>query len=223
VFASLFLPHSVAVALAIGAGLLATGALHEIGLARLVGALAAAPGPDRQSAAPGDVRAAAGAAGAVAIAAVLILRFETLANLPSDWVAVSLVCAQAFSRGCAALLAYWLPAAPAAQADALAESTGDVPPSAIDVAVAIALAVVPLAFLVAWTGTYAQVLIASLLALAATAALRRMLRRRMQRFGSAPLGAAQQAAEAAFYLGMLIVQAPADVPVPEVEEIDPEP
>jgi adenosylcobinamide-GDP ribazoletransferase len=198
--AALVLPHPVSVLLALAVGLLLTGGINERGLG------AALDGTARQ--AWPNVGGAGAAAGMAGIAIVLLLRFETLAHLDPGWIAASLACAAAFSRGCAVLAVASLPPA--------AGATG---PRGLDVTVAALLALLPLLALAAWLRDPVPMVVAAALAALATAAVRRALRRAMRRAGSslqerpdASLGTVQQVSEAALLLGLL---ATAGVPVDE--------
>lgn len=195
--AGLLLPHSVAVLLAIAAGLLVTGARSESGLVRCFDTLASPAG-------------AAGAVGTSALALLLILRFETLSNIGSDWLAVTLICGQGFSRACLVLGRLQLPT-----------PGGQRPTRAADAGIAFVLAWLAPIVLVAWTGAASPVLVSALLALATTIALRRAVRRRYGPATDAATtgGAAQQLAEAAFYVGMLMLAMTSEeAAVPEDEE-----
>jgi adenosylcobinamide-GDP ribazoletransferase len=198
--AALVLPHPVSVLLALAVGLLLTGGINERGLG------AALDGTARQ--AWPNVGGAGAAAGMAGIAIVLLLRFETLAHLDPGWIAASLACAAAFSRGCAVLAVASLPPA--------AGATG---PRGLDVTVAALLALLPLLVLAAWLRDPVPTVVAAALAALATAAVRRALRRAMRGAGSnlqdrpdASLGTVQQVSEAALLLGLL---ATVGVPVDE--------
>lgn len=199
--ASIVLPHPVAILLAIGTGLLLTGAFHEDGWADFCDAFGGQADRTRTLEIMRDPRV--GAYGAIGVALLLLGRFETLAHIDVDWIGAALVCAAAFSRGCAVLLMVSLPYArdddPQARARPVATGVG-----AFDALVALVLAVAPAAVLIAWTGDPPPVLMGVSFALLATAAMRRTIRRRLGGYTGDCLGAVQQAAEVAFLVGMLV-------------------
>jgi adenosylcobinamide-GDP ribazoletransferase len=198
--ASVALPHPVALILAIGAGLLLTGACHEQGWASFCDGLGRArserrmPRPSR--------RHLIGAGGAVGVAMLLLLRFETLVGIDSDWVAAAVVCAAAFSRGCAVLAMTGMPPAGPGDPDEAGPSAPRA--SGADAIVALGWAALPLLLLTLWIRDAGPASVALALALLATAAIRRFVRRRPQGPAGDPLGAVQPVAEAAFLLGLLI-------------------
>ncbi|HYF59457.1 MAG TPA: adenosylcobinamide-GDP ribazoletransferase [Burkholderiaceae bacterium] len=199
--ASVVLPHPVALLLALAAGLLLTGAFHEDGWADFCDGFGGATDRERTLEIMRDSRI--GAYGAIGTALMLLLRFETLAHIDTDWIAASLLCAAGFSRGCAVLVMASLPYArdeADAKAKPVAEGVG-----ALDALVALGLAVAPVLVLTAWTGDASPGLLGLSFALIATAAVRRLMRRRLGGYTGDCLGAVQQVAEAAFLLGLLVV------------------
>jgi adenosylcobinamide-GDP ribazoletransferase len=215
VAASLVLPHPVALLLALAAGLLLTGAFHEDGWADFCDAFGGRVDRTRTLEIMRDSRI--GAYGTIGVALLLLIRFETLAHLDTDWIVVSLVCAAAFSRGCAVLVMASLPYA-REEADAKAK------PVAMNVAAgdllrALVIAVAPTLLLSVWTGDLTPGLIAISFALLATAALRRLVRERLGGYTGDCLGAVQQLSEVAFLLGLLVVLG-ADPPVAEEASIE---
>jgi adenosylcobinamide-GDP ribazoletransferase len=201
VAASVVLPHPVSLLLAMGAGLLLTGMFHEDGWADFCDAFGGTSERSRTLEIMRDSRI--GAYGAIGIGMLLLLRFETLAHVDTDWIVASLVCAAAFSRGCAVLVMASLPYV-REEDDAKAKPVArGVSPA--DVGVALALAVAPTLVLAAWTGDPSAGLLGLSFALLATAAMRRVVRRRLGGYTGDCLGAVQQVAEVAFLLGMLVV------------------
>ncbi|MEI7446543.1 MAG: adenosylcobinamide-GDP ribazoletransferase [Burkholderiales bacterium] len=199
--ASTLLPHPVALILAIAAGLLLTGAFHEDGWADFCDGFGGGTDRARTLAIMRDSRI--GAYGAIGVATLLLLRFETLAHVDAEWIVATLVCAAAFSRGCSVLVMASLRYArdeDDAKAKPIAEHV-----TRFDTMLALAFAIAPSAALVAWTGDATPIAAAGGAALVATAALRRMMRRRLGGFTGDALGAVQQLAEVAFLLGMLVV------------------
>jgi cobalamin synthase len=238
--ASVVLPHAVALLLAIGAGLILTGACHEVGWARFcasVGELRAARAPseaaidavppsaiDPAKASASDATTLAWAIpGAVGVMLLLMLRFESLAHLDADWIAASLICAASFSRACAVL--------------------GSPRASAADALIAMMLGAAPLALLAIWTDDQLPALLGLSIALISTALVRRLIRRSGARHAGSSddtgadarrgmgsgsgadlgIGAVQQIAEAGFLLGLLIaLEAGPDDSVSTDDEMEPE-
>jgi adenosylcobinamide-GDP ribazoletransferase len=212
VAASSVLPHPVSLLLALGAGLLLTGAFHEDGWADFCDAFGGRVDRTRTLEIMRDSRV--GAYGAIGTGMMLLLRFETLAHVDTGWVVASLVCSAAFSRGCAVLVMASLPYA-RDEADAKAKPVGEnVGPG--DALLGLALALAPTVVLVAWTGDATAGLLGVSCALLATSVMRRIVRRRLGGYTGDCLGAVQQVAEVAFLLGMLVVLA-TDVAEPAVE------
>jgi adenosylcobinamide-GDP ribazoletransferase len=201
VAASVVLPHPVSLLLAIAAGLLLTGMFHEDGWADFCDGFGGTTDRARTLEIMRDSRI--GAYGAIGVGLLLLLRFETLAHVDTDWIVASLVCAAAFSRGCATLVMASLPYA-REEDDATARPVAKgVSPA--DVGIAVALAIAPTLVLAAWTGDASPGLLALSFALLVTAAMRRIVRRRIGGYTGDCLGAVQQVAEVAFLLGMLVV------------------
>ena len=198
---SIVLPHPVALLLALGTGLLLTGAFHEDGWADFCDAFGGQVDRQRTLEIMRDPRI--GAYGTIGVALLLLLRFETLAHIDSDWIAASLVCAAAFSRGCAVLVMISLPYArdeTDAKARPVAQNVGP-----LDALIALVIAVAPLLVLTAWTSDASPATLALSFALLATAVMRRLIRRRLNGYTGDCLGAVQQLAETAFLLGLLVV------------------
>lgn len=181
-FAGLWLPHAVALLAALGTLLLLTGAVHERGFAAWCEDLAARARSEREL-------TAAGAAGLVVL---LLAKFETLSSIDPSWIAVSLVCAAGFSRGCAVF----------AMGSAFPEAPAQAP-SGGDLIVALACAAAPVAAAAIWTGSVEVFGTAAGLALAAAVLVRRALGRRGLARDARALGAMQQLAELAFHVGIL--------------------
>lgn len=186
VFAGAWLPHTVALLAAILVALLLSGAVHERGLARWIGPAAPQARPDDAWAMP-----------AIAVALLLLARIETLSAIDPTWIAVTLVCAAAFSRGCAVLV------------EASLAAGGGAKPARAGTLWALAWAVAPSYATTQWTQTPGIFLTAGAFALLASAAMRRMLRRRA-RARDDGLGAVQTVAEIAFLLGIVAALALAE-------------
>ena len=221
-FASIMLPHAVALLLAIGAGLILTGACHEVGWARfctMLGERPAARGTNDDAIDSASASTALGWAvpGAVGVMLLLMLRFESLAHLDADWIAASLICAATFSRACAVI--------------------GSARASATDALIAMLLGAAPLALLALWTDDNLPGLLGLSIALISTALVRRLIRRSGAMHARASgdtaagtrsstdpgIGAVQQIAEAGFLLGLLIaLEAGPDDTVNTDDEMEPE-
>lgn len=201
VLSSIVLPHPVSLLLAIGAGLLLTGAFHEDGWADFCDAFGGQVDRQRTLEIMRDSRI--GAYGAIGVVLLMMMRFETLAHIDADWIAASFICAAAFSRGCSALVMATLRYAREeddAKAKPVARNVGTA-----DALIALGIAVAPLLILTAWTGDASPVLLGLSFALLATAVMRRLIRKRLSGFTGDCLGAVQQVAEVAFLIGMLVV------------------
>ena len=221
-FASIVLPHAVALLLAIGAGLILTGACHEVGWARfctMLGERPAARSTNDDAIDSASASTALGWAvpGAVGVMLLLMLRFESLAHLDADWIAASLICAATFSRACAVI--------------------GSARASATDALIAMLLGAAPLALLALWTDDNLPGLLGLSIALISTALVRRLIRRSGAMHARASgdtaagtrsstdpgIGAVQQIAEAGFLLGLLIaLEAGPDDTVNTDDEMEPE-
>ena len=221
-FASIVLPHAVALLLAIGAGLILTGACHEVGWARfctMLGERPAARSTNDDAIDSASASTALGWAvpGAVGVMLLLMLRFESLAHLDADWIAASLICAATFSRACAVI--------------------GSARASATDALIAMLLGAAPLALLAFWTDDNLPGLLGLSIALISTALVRRLIRRSGAMHARASgdtaagtrsstdpgIGAVQQIAEAGFLLGLLIaLEAGPDDTVNTDDEMEPE-
>lgn len=201
--AGLLLPHGVALLAAITAGLMLTGALHERGLVRSCDA----PGGERigKPLANASHDAPIGTYGAAGLILILLGRYETLAAIDPSWIGVSLVTAAGLSRGCAVAVMLGLPRV----RDDVPTTADSVNPelSMRDAAIAIAIALLPVALAALWTGALAVFGVAVAGAIAATAWLRRRLRARLGGYTSDSLDAVQQISEIAFLVGTLAMLA----------------
>lgn len=229
----LLLPHSVALVVAIAAGLMLTGAFHEDGLADTCDALGGHHDRARLLAIMQDSRI--GTYGAAALILMLVGRFEILAALDPSWVGVTLVTAAAASRGCAIIVIWTLPylrsepavtATPtstAGEPDPLASggaSAGFASPgkqpiakpiahniAAIDTLIALAIAIAPSVLAALWTGQLRIFFFGMVCAGIALLWLRRRLRIRLGGYTGDTLGAVQQLTEIAFMAGALAMMA----------------
>ena len=180
VAAATLLPHVVAVALALVAAVLATGAFHEDGFADTCDGLGGAQSQEEALHIMQDSRI--GAYGAIGIALLLILRFAALASFAPVLVAP-------------VLLIRLLPYArlEGGKSKSFAGSVGT-----LEVAIALVLALAPLAALFPprdW--------LAFVPPLAACAWLGQMFKARLGGYTGDCLGATQQVCEIVFYLSLL--------------------
>ena len=193
------LPHSVAVLLAVIAGVLCTGAFHEDGWADFCDGFGAGRDRARTLAIMTDSRI--GAFGAIGLVLLLVLKIEVLAHLDSNWTPVALLTAQPFSRACAVLVMLIMPYARSdddAKAKPVAQNL-----RRIDGLIAIAIGIAPAAIAAWWFGAYEGYALAILPALIATVWLCRKFWRRLRGYTGDCLGATQQVAEVCFLLGLL--------------------
>jgi adenosylcobinamide-GDP ribazoletransferase len=177
---ALWLPHAVAVLGAMLAALLLGGAVHERGLCAWLDALEA------RSASLGATASACAGSGAgagatspglpavIAIALTLLARLEMLSSIDPSWIALVLVCAAVWSRGCAVLVA---------------SALGTMKPTARDTVIALALGAAPLVAAAAWTQDPTIFVTAAALALVCAALVRRQTRRRLGASGAAAAAA----------------------------------
>lgn len=187
-------PQSVAVLLSMAATLYATGAFHEDGLSDAADGLGGGWDKLRILEIMKDSRV--GSYGVVALWLGLTGKFVLLAALDPAMVPLALIAGHALSRGCSALL---LATMDYVREDLLAKAK----PLATrlsggSLVFVCALAVAPLALM-----PWAQAALGLLFALLATAWLAAKFRRWLGGYTGDCLGATQQVAEIAFYLGVL--------------------
>ncbi|HEX5596273.1 MAG TPA: adenosylcobinamide-GDP ribazoletransferase [Micromonosporaceae bacterium] len=192
--ASALLPPAVAALLAVAAGVMLTGALHEDGLADVADAFGA---PDHQGALRALKDSRLGTYGVVALILLLGLRVTLLASLGMGAALAVVPAAAALSRGAVAvLLAGVSPAGTGLGAAVAAQVTRGrlIAAGAIASAIAVAL-------LGVWS------LAAIMLAAAGAGAVAWMASRRLGAVTGDVLGAAQQVAEVLVLLGAVAVLA----------------
>lgn len=192
VAASAVLPLAVAVVLSVAATALATGALHEDGLADTCDAFGGGASREEVFRILADSRI--GAYGALGLMLVLALKTASLAHLPAAVLPLALVFAHAFSRAiCAVVMAA------GAYAKREGGKTRAIAAGArgTDAAIALALGLL----LLVWSPTLLAV--AALLMGAVAAALYAYFRARVGGYTGDTLGAIQQLTEAAGYVAML--------------------
>jgi adenosylcobinamide-GDP ribazoletransferase len=190
------LPVSLAILSSMAAMLLVTGAFHEDGLADAVDGFGGGWTREQVLAIMKDSRI--GSYGALAVALMLLAKFNALYELPDDWIAPALVAAHAASRFFSTLLIFALDYVrddDSARAKPLAVRMG-----AGSLAVAALFGLAPLALLPPEAALAGLGLAALTTVLAA-----RYFVKRIGGYTGDCLGAAQQLAELAIYLGILAV------------------
>lgn len=198
VLASLFWNQSVAVLLSMGAGIYLTGAFHEDGFADTCDGFGGGMTEERVLEIMKDSRI--GAYGTIGIGLMLALKWVTLASLPSPSVVAALLIVHPFSRLAAISLVWRMNYA---KANGKAKPIGQEMSNG-EFCIAAATALLPMLVL-SLTGWMPWEAIAAGMFLAAIASvwLARMFQRRINGYTGDCLGAVQQAAEVAFYLGIL--------------------
>lgn len=192
--ASLFWPKTIAILLALSATILVTGAFHEDGLSDMADGFGGGWEKHRILEIMKDSRV--GSFGVVVLVLTLLGRFMVLVELPDTWVFMALVAGHAVSRFCAAFLMFIMDYV-REDADAKAKPLATrITPLELDIAGATAL--LPCLLLPFW-----NLPMALLLAAGVTWLLARFYRRWIGGYTGDCLGAVQQAAELAFYLGLL--------------------
>lgn len=192
--ASLVLPPLAAVLLAVAAGVVATGALHEDGFADCCDGLGGAVSRERALEIMRDSRL--GAYGALGLGLIIALKVVALAGTAMPVVPFALIAGHALSRASAVVvIATSTYARDEGAGKPVASASGSLP-----VALgAAALATVPLVVTVPPAGV-----LAGFLGLAAGHVLmRRAFERRLGGYTGDCLGAVQQLSEVGFYLGLL--------------------
>ena len=191
-FTSFFFPKTLAVLLAMATTILVTGAFHEDGWADMVDGFGGGWTRERTLEIMKDSRI--GSYGAIALVLLLLAKFMALVELDMLQVAPALIAGHAFSRLCATSVMHFLDyARDEGKAKPLATriSLGELTVAGFFGLVALLL-LPPL-----------SALLGVLFAAAATAFLTRQFRRRLGGYTGDCLGATQQLAEVAFYLGLL--------------------
>ncbi len=182
---------AVAALLAVAAGILLTGALHEDGLADAADGLFGGASPSRRVEIMRDSRI--GTYGVLALVLTLGLKVAALASLAPVQAAWGLLAAHGGGRAAAVMVMARAPYAPAA-------GSGKWTPAAVgggSAAVAALIALWPLLGLPLWAAAASAVLAA-----AGGAALARLSVRRLGGYTGAVLGAVEQAFEAVFLLAL---------------------
>ncbi len=191
---ALVLPVSLALLFSMAATLLVTGAFHEDGLADAVDGFGGGWTKQQVLAIMKDSRI--GSYGALAVALMLLAKFNALYELPDEWIVPALVAAHAASRFCSTALIHALDYVrddDSSRAKPLAVRMG-----AGSLAVAALFGLAPLALL-PWQAALAGLGLAAL----ATFLAARYFVKRIGGYTGDCLGAAQQLAELAIYVGVL--------------------
>ncbi len=187
----------LAAMLAVAVQLIATGALHEDGLADVADGFGGGATPERKLAIMRDSRI--GSYGVCAIALALMARVGVLTALPDlAAVASALVAAGALSRGALVALLYWMPPA---RPDGLGAAAGR--PSPGTALATVGLSIICAAILAVQDPWLAA--LAVICAGAAALALARLAWRQIRGYTGDVLGASQQAAEIGVLLAAAIV------------------
>ena len=193
---ALVLPVSLALLFSMAATLLVTGAFHEDGLADAVDGFGGGWTKPQVLAIMKDSRI--GSYGALAVALMLLAKFNALYELPDDWIFSALVAAHAASRFCSTALIHALDYVrddDSSRAKPLAVRMGTG-----NLAVAGLFGLAPLALL-PWEAALAGLALAGLTTFLAA----RYFVKRIGGYTGDCLGAAQQLSELAIYLGILAV------------------
>ena len=197
---SLLWPQAVAVLLSTIAGIYLTGAFHEDGFADVCDGFGG--GLTRQRVLEIMVDSRVGAYGAIGIALLLALKCMLLSSLPAAGVVIALLLAHPLSRLLSTALIWRMDYAKTeGKAKPLAQqmSSNELMIAAITVALPVVIALA-LGW-IAWQALLAGTLCAAL----ATVFLARKFVQRIGGYTGDCLGAVQQVAEVAFYLGLLAV------------------
>ncbi len=198
IFLASFLPHSVAILIAVITGVLTTGAFHEDGWADFCDGFGGAVSRERTLEIMTDSRI--GAYGALGLILLFALKLETLASIEPGWVPIGFICAHSFSRACAVMVMMILPYARPdddSKAKPVAHNV-----RRLDCLVAITIGLAPTAAATLWFEQYEAFLLASLPPLTATVWMTRKFSRRLGGYTGDCLGATQQIGETLFYVGL---------------------
>ena len=189
---SFFFPKTLAVLLAMAATIYVTGAFHEDGWADMVDGFGGGWTRERTLEIMKDSRI--GSYGAIALVLLLLAKFMALVELDMLLVAPALIAGHAFSRLCATSVMHFLD---------YARDEGKAKPLATRISVGELAVAAVFGLLALLMLPPLSVIVGVLLATAATAFLARKFRRRLGGYTGDCLGATQQLAEVAFYIGLL--------------------
>ena len=196
---ALLWPQAVAVLLSTIAGIYLTGAFHEDGFADVCDGFGGGATQQRVLEIMQDSRV--GAYGAIGIALLLALKCVLLASLPAGAVVIALLVAHPLSRLLSTALIWRLDYAKAqGKAKPLAQQMSSAEFLIATLTVALPTAIALAQGWIGWQALLAGVLCAAL----ATIFLARKFVQRIGGYTGDCLGTVQQAAEVAFYLGVLV-------------------
>lgn len=196
--AALFWPQAVAVVLSTIAGVMLTGAFHEDGFADVCDGFGGGMTSERILEIMKDSRV--GAYGAIGIALMLALKLSLLVSMPASQVVSALLLAHPFSRLASCSLIWLMQyARHEGKAKPLAQEM-----TALDFFIASLTVIIP-AFLLLYFYPVAisRLIIAAIVAIFLTWRMARIFHRKIAGFTGDCLGATQQVAEVAIYLGLL--------------------
>ena len=199
VLALKILPSSMAVLLGMLATILVTGAFHEDGLADAADGLGGGWDKAQVLAIMKDSRI--GSYGAIALFLTLALKFHAVQGLPWELMAPALIAGHAASRFVAVMLIHWLDYVredDSARARPLTQ-----PMARGDLLLAGVFGLLPFALLLYLWMPWQNVLLAIVLAAAVMVFAGRYFVRRIGGYTGDCLGATQQVAEIAIYIGLL--------------------
>lgn len=194
-------PHAVAVVLSTIAGILLTGAFHEDGFADVCDGFGGGMTPDRVLEIMKDSRV--GAYGAIGILLMLALKLTLLISLPAPLIVPALLIAHPVSRLASCSLIWLMQyARHEGKAKPLAQEmhSGEFLIACLTVLLPVALLLYYFPF------QPISLLTAFVLIVLLTWRLARMFQRRISGFTGDCLGATQQVAEVAIYMGLLAFQ-----------------
>jgi adenosylcobinamide-GDP ribazoletransferase len=193
---AMIFPSALALLLAIGIGLLLTGAFHEDGLADTFDGIGGGQDPDHALSIMKDSRL--GTYGTLALVMALAIKFMSLIALPSQWIMIALIVGHGLSR---------LSSVVVIATSRYARADGKAKPVAEGVS-ASSLAFAVLTGLIGLTAASAALptpaLVAGFIGLSAGhVGMRLMFERKLKGYTGDTLGAVQQASELGFYLGLV--------------------
>lgn len=185
-------PKSLAVLMVIAAGICLTGALHEDGWSDMADGFGG--GWDKQRILDIMRDSRLGSFGAVALVMMLLARYVSLLEIDTVWLPLALVAGHAFSRLCATII---MMSMEYVRAEGKGKSFSN-RLRASEIFFVMLTGLWPLSCL-----PWPQTAVAVMLALLATLWLARLFKRNIGGYTGDCLGATQQLAEIAFYVGLL--------------------